>query len=149
MNIIDIYAKRHNSNRNKISEISGITPSTLQSAGDKSIDQMSGRIIKAVALGTHNDPGKTLNELIKIDGNPIVKFAQNHPKLPKELVDEVEDLIIWLGLNGGNFNNISFNRYYDEGPDTDERAEVAIENVAELLTDFKEAIKADKKDTQI
>lgn len=148
MNLIDLYLKKHNTTRYQVSKISGIWATTLSNANKNDLDTMSVKVIKALALGTNMKPGETLTELIELNGNPIIKFIYNHKNLNKEVVNKVEDLIIWHGLNGGSFNNISFNRYYDEGHDTDERAEEAIENVAELLTDFKEAIEADRKGTQ-
>lgn len=138
MNIIDIYAKKHGTTRYQISKISGIAQTTLADSGRKKFENMSVKIIKALALGTHNGLGNTLNELNEINGNPIIQFIRDHKNLNRDIVNELEDLIIWHGMNGGSFNNISFNRYYDEGPDTDERAEVALENTAKQLKWFKE-----------
>ncbi|WP_156656526.1 hypothetical protein [Fructilactobacillus florum] len=47
-------------------------------------------------------------------------------------------MIIELGEKGAHFNNISFNRYYSEGEDTDERAETAMQNLIVQLKDFKQ-----------
>lgn len=143
MNIIDIYAKNHGTNRYKIAKISGIAQTTLANFKDKNVDKLTVKTVKALALGTHTKPGDTLDELIKISGNPIIQFIRDHQNLNKDMVKEVEDLIIWHGLNGGSFNNISFNRYYDEGPDTGERAEIALENVIDILQDLKNSMQKD------
>lgn len=143
MNIIDIYAKKHGTTRYQISKISGIAQTTLADSGKKKFENMSVKIIKALAIGTHSNIGDTLNELNEINGNPIIQFIRDHKNLNKDIVKEVEDLIIWHGLNGGSFNNISFNRYYDEGPDTDERAEIAMGNVIDVLQDLKDSMQKD------
>ena len=143
MNIIDIYAKNHDTNRYQIAKISGIAQTTLANFKDKSVDKLTVKTVRALALGTYTKPGDTLDELIKINGNPIIQFIRDHKNLNKATVKELEDLIIWHGLNGGSFNNISFNRYYDEGPDTDERAEISLENVIDVLQDLKNSMQKD------
>lgn len=143
INIIDIYAKKHGTTRYQISKISGVAQTTLADSGKKKFENMSVKIIKALALATHSNLGNTLNELNDINGNPIIQFIRDHKNLNKDMVNELEDLIIWHGLNGGSFNNISFNRYYDEGSDTDERAEIALKNVIDVLQDLKNSMQKD------
>lgn len=143
INIIDIYAKKHGTTRYQIFKISGVAQTTLADSGKKKFENMSVKIIKALALATHNNLDNTLNELNDINGNPIIQFIRDHKNLNKATVKELEDLIIWHGLNGGSFNNISFNRYYDEGPDTDERAEIALKNVIDVLQDLKDSMQKD------
>lgn len=143
MNIIDIYAKKHGTTRYQIHKISGISQTTLANFNNYDFENMTVKVIKAIAIGTHNDLGETIKELNQINGNPIIQFIRDHKNFNKETVDKLEDLIIWHGLNGGSFNNISFNRYYDEGPDTDERAEIAMNNVIDLLQDLKDSMQKD------
>ena len=67
MNIIDIYAKNHDTNRYQISKISGIAQTTLANFKDKNVDKLTVKTVRALAFGTHTKPGDTLDELIKIN----------------------------------------------------------------------------------
>lgn len=67
MNIIDIYAKNHDTTRYQISKISGIAQTTLANFKNKSVDRLTVKTVMALALGTHTKPGDTLDELIKIN----------------------------------------------------------------------------------
>ena len=67
MNIIDIYAKNHDTTRYQISKISGIAQTTLANFKNKSVDRVTVKTVMALALGTHTKPGDTLDELIKVN----------------------------------------------------------------------------------
>ncbi|GEN94672.1 helix-turn-helix transcriptional regulator [Pediococcus ethanolidurans] len=134
--MIDNFLKKYNLTRYQVAKISGVPESTLVSANDSHINSLSVRVLQALAMATGKTPGAVLDELIKQQGNPIINFMQAHPGLDKQLVNDIEDLMIKIHNDGGALSNVTFNRYYDEGDDTNERATVAMQNLKQQLTEF-------------
>ena len=48
-----------------------------------------------------------------------------------------------FGSQATDFSQWWLTRYYDEGPDTDDRAEIALKNVIDVLQDLKNSMKKD------
>lgn len=134
--MIDDFLKQFNLTRYQVAKISGVGASTLAMANDKPINSLSVRVLQALAMATGKTPGQVLDDLIKQQGNPIITFMQSHPGLDKHLVSDVENLMIKIHDDGGSLSNVTFNRYYDEGDDTNERATVAMQNLKQQLTEF-------------
>lgn len=134
--MIDDFLKQFNLTRYQVAKISGVRASTLAMANDKPINSLSVRVLQALAMATGKTPGQVLDDLIKQQGNPIINFMQAHPGLDKQLVNDIEDLMIKIHNDGGALGNVTFNRYYDEGDDTNERATVAMQNLKQQLTEF-------------
>lgn len=133
---IDEFLKKRNLTRYQVSRISGVGQSTLNDARKRSINTMTVKTLQALAMATGGTPGAVLDELLKLEGNQIINFIQAHPFLDKQLVSDVEDLLIEAHQAGLTFNNVTFNRYYDEGSDTNENATIAIKNLKKQLTDM-------------
>lgn len=133
---IDEFLKKRNLTRYQVSRISGVGQSTLNDARKRSINTMTVKTLQALAMATGETPGGVLDELLKLEGNQIINFIQAHPFLDKRLVSDVEDLLIEAHQAGLTFNNVTFNRYYDEGSDTNENATIAIKNLKKQLTDM-------------
>lgn len=133
---IDEFLKKRNLTRYQVSRISGVGQSTLNDARKRSINTMTVKTLQALAMATGETPGAVLDELLKLEGNQIINFIQAHPFLDKQLVSDVEDLLIEAHQAGLTFNNVTFNRYYDEGSDTNENATIALKNLKKQLTDM-------------
>ncbi|MFV0979759.1 helix-turn-helix transcriptional regulator [Latilactobacillus sakei] len=133
---IDEFLKKRNLTRYQVSRISGVGQSTLNDARKRSINTMTVKTLQALAMATGETPGAVLDELLKLEGNQIINFIQAHPFLDKQLASDVEDLLIEAHQAGLTFNNVTFNRYYDEGSDTNENATIAIKNLKKQLTDM-------------
>lgn len=133
---IDEFLKKRNLTRYQVSRISGVGQSTLNDARKRPINTMTVKTLQALAMATGEAPGAVLDELLKLEGNQIINFIQAHPFLDKQLVSDVEDLLIEAHQAGLTFNNVTFNRYYDEGSDTNENATIAIKNLKKQLTDM-------------
>lgn len=134
--MIDNFLKQFNLTRYQVAKISGVRATTLAMANDKPINSLSVRVLQALAMATGKTPGQVLDALIKQQGNPIINFMQAHPGLDKQLVSDIEDLMIRIHDDGGALSNVTFNRYYDEGDDTNERATAAMQNLKQQLTEF-------------
>ncbi|GAB5053218.1 hypothetical protein [Pediococcus ethanolidurans] len=134
--MIDDFLKQFNLTRYQVAKISGVGATTLAMANDKPINSLSVRVLQALAMATSKTPGQVLDALIKQQGNPIINFMQAHPGLDKQLVSDIENLMIKIHDDGGSLSNVTFNRYYDKGYDTNERATVAMQNLKQQLTDF-------------
>ncbi|WPP08506.1 hypothetical protein SIN07_05530 [Pediococcus inopinatus] len=139
--MIDNFLKKYNLTRYQVAKISGVPESTLVSANDSHINSLSVRVIQALSMATGKTPGAVLDELIKQQGNPIIVFIQSHPGLNKKLVSDIENLMIDLHNQGADVKNVTFNRYYDEGNDTNERATIAMQNLKTQLIEFKNKLK--------
>ncbi|WP_063697116.1 helix-turn-helix transcriptional regulator [Pediococcus inopinatus] len=139
--MIDNFLKKYNLTRYQVAKISGVPESTLVSANDSRINSLSVRVLQALAMATGKTPGAVLDELIKQQGNPIIVFIQSHPGLNKKLVSDIENLMIDLHNQEANVKNVTFNRYYDEGDDTNERATIAMQNLKTQLIEFKHNLK--------
>ena len=139
--MIDNFLKKYNLTRYQVAKISGVPESTLVSANDSYINSLSVRVIQALSMATGKTPGAVLDELIKQQGNPIIVFIQSHPGLNKKLVSDIENLMIDLHNQEANVKNVTFNRYYDEGNDTNERATIAMQNLKTQLIEFKNKLK--------
>jgi len=139
--MIDNFLKKYNLTRYQVAKISGVPESTLVSANDSHINSLSVRVIQALSMATGKTPGAVLDELIKQPGNPIIVFIQSHPGLNKKLVSDIENLMIDLHKQGADIKNVTFNRYYDEGNDTNERATIAMQNLKTQLIEFKNKLK--------
>lgn len=134
-NAIDKYLKHYGKNRNQVALASGLSKGTLVAANDKPVAQMTVKVLQALAMVTQRTPGQVLDVLFEIEGNPIIVFIQKHPELDHDLVQKIEDQLIEISQQGGTVKNVTFNRYYDEGEDTPERAEKAMKNLSEMLSD--------------
>jgi len=139
--MIDNFLKKYNLTRYQVAKISGVPESTLVSANDSYINSLSVRVIQALSMATGKTPGAVLDELIKQQGNPIIVFIQSHPGLNKKLVSDIENLMIDLHNQEADVKNVTFNRYYDEGDDTNERATIAMQNLKTQLIEFKNKLK--------
>lgn len=134
--MIDKFLKAFGLTRYQVAKISGVLEATLSLANDKPINSLSVRVLQALAMATGLTPGEVLDKLIKQEGNPIINFIQAHPGLDKTLVRDVENLMIDLNGLGADLSNVTFNRYYDEGQDTNERATAAMTNIRKQLNEF-------------
>ncbi|WP_436666802.1 helix-turn-helix domain-containing protein [Latilactobacillus sakei] len=137
---IDKFLIKRDLTRYKVAQLSGISQSTLNDARKRPINTMTVKTLQALAMATGETPGAVLDELLKLEGNPIINFIQAHPFLDKQLVSDVEDLLIEAHQSGLNFNNVTFNRYYDEGLDNNDRATVALNNIKTQLTNLIEVL---------
>ncbi|WP_268914143.1 hypothetical protein [Lentilactobacillus sp. SPB1-3] len=135
--MIDEFLKKYDLNRYTVSKISGISESLLSDANKRSLNSLTVKILNALAMATGKTSGEVLDEISAQQGNPIIAFIEAHPWLDKDLVNEVEDIMIEVHEMGINLSNVTFNRYY-EGEDTNERANVAIENLCEQLVTLEE-----------
>ncbi|TWW13183.1 hypothetical protein LABALGNA3A7_09890 [Dellaglioa algida] len=138
---LELLLEAHDLTRYRVSKISGIQQSTLKDAVARPINTLSVKTIQALSMATGQTAGQALDELLKLEGNPIVNFIQAHPWLDKELVTAVENLLIKAHESGLNLKTVTFNRYYDEGSDTNERAEQALKNLQTQLTDMIDELK--------
>lgn len=134
--MIDNFLKQFNLTRYQVAKISGVRATTLAMANDKPINSLSVRVLQALAMATGKTPGQVLDMLIKQQGNPIITFMQAHPGLDKQLVNNIEDLMIKIHDDGGSLSNVTFNRYYEEDDDNNERATIAMQNLKEQLAEF-------------
>lgn len=134
--MIDDFLKQFNLTRYQVAKISGVRATTLAMANDKPINSLSVRVLQALAMATGKTPGQVLDILIKQQGNPIITFMQAHPGLDKQLVNNIEDLMIKIHDDGGSLSNVTFNRYYEEDDDNNERATIAMQNLKEQLAEF-------------
>ncbi|GAX05379.1 hypothetical protein IWT25_00683 [Secundilactobacillus pentosiphilus] len=132
-NTIDKYLKHYGHNRNQVALASGLSKGTLAAANDKPVSQMTVKVVQALAQVTHQTPGQVLDALFEIEGNPIIVFIQKHPELNRDLVKKIENQLITISWQGGSIKNVTFNRYYDDGKDTPERATQAMKNLSEML----------------
>lgn len=123
MNIIDVYAKMHNTTRYRISKVTGIAQTSLSDAGKKPIENMTIKTLISIAKGADEDVGITVKELIEISNNPLVIFVNKHNNLNKKLIKEIERLLSIIISKGIKLENISFKKYYDDNVDTDSKAE--------------------------
>lgn len=135
-NTIDKYLKHYGKNRNQASLVSGLTRGTFAHANNGPVSKMTVKVVQALAQVTNRTPGQTLDTLFEIEGNPIILFIQKHPSLSHDLVQKVENQLITISEQGGSVKNTTFNRYYDEGKDTPERAEQAMENLSQMLAEL-------------
>lgn len=71
MNVIQNYLDKHNVTRYKVSKLSGISQMTLKHAVDSknSVDGISGKVLKAIAIALDKTPGQVLDELIELENN--------------------------------------------------------------------------------
>lgn len=138
--MIDDFLKQFNLTRYQVAKISGVRATTLAMANDKPINSLSVRVLQALAMATGLTPGEVLDKLIKQEGNPIINFIQAHPGLDKTLVRDVENLMIDLNGLGADLSNVTFNNYYKEKNDTNERATIAMQNLKTQLIEFKKQI---------
>lgn len=71
MNVIQNYLDKHNVTRYKVSKLSGISQMTLKHAVDSknSVDGISGKVLKAIAIALDKTPGQVLDELIDLENN--------------------------------------------------------------------------------
>ncbi|AXN36885.1 XRE family transcriptional regulator (plasmid) [Latilactobacillus curvatus] len=135
---IDGFLKPLGMTRYQVAKIAGIGESTLNEARKRPVNRMTVKTLQALAMATGKTPGVVLDELLKLQGNPIINFIQAHPFVDKQLASEVEDLMITAHEHDLKLANITFNRYYDEGPDNNERAEKALQNIKAQLMDIIE-----------
>lgn len=136
INTIDNFLKNYEVNRYDIAKISGVGQSTLADANKRPASKLTVKVLQALAMGTGRTPGEVLDALLKAEGNPVIRFIEAHPYMDKQLVQEVQNLMIKAHENHITLKNITFNRYYDEGPDTNENAEIAMKNLASELKRF-------------
>lgn len=138
--IIDQFLKERGLNRSDVARLSGINKQTLAVANRNSnVSTWSVKTVQALAMATGQTAGETLDELLRIEGNPIIRFIQAHPFLKKDLVTEIEDLLIKAHDMGINLTTVTFNRYYsDDTEDTNENATKALLNLKEQLEMFIE-----------
>jgi len=138
--MIDDFLKEYDLSRYQVAQISGVRESTLQRANKSdNVSKLQVKTIMALAMATGLTPGAVLDKLIKIVGNPIIRFIQQHPFMDHDLVQQVEDKMIGLHEKGINLKNITFNRYY-EGDDTNENAEIAMRNTLKTLKQIEKDI---------
>lgn len=128
-----MFLKDTNITRYQISKSSGIAETTLLAANSKEVSRMSVSIIQAIAMVVGKPAGVVLDELLKLEGNPVIKFIREHPGLNHDLVQKAENLMIDANEMGINLNVVSFNRYYEKSDDTTENAEIALNNFIESL----------------
>lgn len=140
MNTIDNFLKDYELTRYEIAKISGVNQQTLAESNKRSASAITVRVLMALAMGTGKTPGEVLDALLKAEGNPIIRFMEAHPFMDHDLVQQVQDLMIKAHEKGIHLDNVTFNRYYDEGQDTNERAEIAVENLARQLKDMIEKL---------
>lgn len=138
---LELFLEKHELTRYRVSKLAGIQQSTLNDAVSRSINTLSVKTIQALAMATGQSAGQALDELLKLEGNPIINFIQAHPWLNKKLIEDIEDLLIEAHESGLNLKTVTFNRYYDEGPDTNERAAVALDNLKTQLIDMIDDLK--------
>lgn len=128
-NPLDQLLSEHGLSRYQVSKISGIKEGQLFGSSRREVNRWTVKTVQAVAMALGMTAGEALDELLKREGNPIVRFIRAHPFLDDKLVNQMDDLLIEAHDKGVNIKTITFNRYYDEGDDTNERAEQAIKNV--------------------
>ncbi|KRM22690.1 helix-turn-helix transcriptional regulator [Latilactobacillus graminis] len=135
--IIDQYLKKRGLTRSDAARLSGINKQTLSVANRNSnVSSWSVKTVQALAMATGQTAGETLDELLHIEGNPIIRFIQEHPFLKKELVTEIEDLLIKAHEADINLKTVTFNCYYTENEDTNENATRALINLKDQLERF-------------
>ncbi|WP_208423124.1 helix-turn-helix domain-containing protein [Latilactobacillus fragifolii] len=142
---IDEFLKKRGLTRYQVAQLSGISQSTLNDARKRPINAMTVKTLQALAMATAETPGAVLDELLKLQGNPIIGFIQAHPFLKKELVTEIEDLLIKAHEANINLKTVTFNRYYTENEDTNENATKALINLKEQLEIFINNLSEEKE----
>jgi len=140
MNPIDEFLKNLYLNRYQVEKISQIGESTLRTASTKPVNNLSVKTLRALAMATNNTPGEVLDALIKLEGNPIIQFIEAHPYMNKQLVQDVEDLMIEAHERHASLKNVTFNGYYERGDDTNDRAETALRNTIKVVHDIMDQI---------
>lgn len=74
MHTIDDFLKYSDLTRYDIAKISGISETTLADANQRPVNKMTVKVVQAIAMGVGMTPGRTLDELLKVEGNPIMQF---------------------------------------------------------------------------
>ena len=137
--LIDEFLKKHGYTRYQVSQISGIGESTLAGANSSPLNNVTVKTLQSLGMATGMSAGDVLNEIIALEDDPVASFIQAHPYMDKDLVQAVQDKFIRLrGEQHSDFKNVTFNRYYSEGKDTNEYAESALQNLLDSLADKKE-----------
>lgn len=127
MHTIDDFLKYSDLTRYDIAKISGISETTLADANQRPVNKMTVKVVQAIAMGVGMTPGRTLDELLRVEGNPIMQFIQAHPYMNHDLVKEVKEFMSDAAEKGIFVENLNFDQYYNQ-PDTNERAEIALRN---------------------
>ena len=65
MNLLEVYLKKHNTNLNQMSIISGLPKSTVRNINNKPFDKWTVNQIDAVSKTVNKDKFKVLSELEK------------------------------------------------------------------------------------
>lgn len=139
--LIDEFLKQHGSNRYQVAKISGIGETTLAGANNSPLNNITVKTLQALGMATGMDAGDVLNELISLESDPVISFIQVHPYMDKDLVKAVQDIMMRLReQQHGDFKNITFNRYYEEGKDTNANAEKALQNLLDSIDNIQDVI---------
>lgn len=94
MNILDIYLQRNGVKRYDVYKKTGVSQQTLASAGKKSIDHYSTKILKAVAETLDKTPGTVLDELFQLEKENPIFVAHNAEELLLAFKNKEEQIII-------------------------------------------------------
>ncbi|MFL1695629.1 helix-turn-helix domain-containing protein [Weissella kandleri] len=137
---IDKYLEQKNLTRYQVAKISGIQPSTLSDAKKRPINRMTVKTLQALAMATADTPGKVLDSLIELEGDPIANFIEAHPFINKNIIQDVQSVLDEVKFKNVDVSNVTFNRYYDEEEDTNENAEVALKNMVTTLEEIIEKL---------
>ena len=142
--LIDEFLKKHGSNRYQVAKISGMGEGTLAGANNAPLNNVTVKTLRAIGMATGMKAGDVLNELISLESDPVVSFIQAHPYMDKKLVQEVTDKMTEHNQSGANLRAVMF-RYYDEVEDTNENAEIAMQNLLDSIDNVQDVISKIKK----
>lgn len=67
LNVIDTYARNHGLTRYAIAKKTGVSPTMLQRASQKTVSKMSGEVFSALGQAAGQTPGTVMDELIRLE----------------------------------------------------------------------------------
>ncbi|MGY3777504.1 helix-turn-helix domain-containing protein [Isobaculum melis] len=94
MTLLDVYLQRNGVKRYDVYKKTGISQQTLASAGKKSIDRYSTKILKAVAETLNKTPGTVLDELFLLEKEHPIYEAHNAEELLIAFKNKEEQIVI-------------------------------------------------------
>lgn len=136
MDYLKRFLKNHEITLDDLSTVSGISKDEYLHSFESGLDEVNIRLLKGLATATATKITSVVEELALFSGNSIMNFIEMHPDLDSDLVKMTENLMIDLYQNNISLESVTFNRYYSEGEDTDERAEQMLRNLCTFFLDL-------------
>lgn len=87
---IQIFLSKHKISQYSIAKLIGASKSTISAAEKKSVDNLSVRVLRGIALAAKMSPGETLTELLTIEGVELMKnYIKNFQNDLNIIIDRI------------------------------------------------------------